>query len=205
MAPRVLPLPRQQSFSPPTVPNPFVHPGRLSASDKLRVRLRGGRERPPGPGRAAPGWDVQGERRARRPRARLSPGAALNQRSEPRSGPPWGCQRWAWRALVPSEPPWQGRARCERSVFENAAGTRGCGARPAQRRPCPAPPVPRARRAAEQPRLWFPSTAPGFAGNRLLVRTLPSPVRHSLLPDPIYRADTRGSYVNGQRCRGWSA
>ncbi|XP_015495227.1 lysophosphatidylcholine acyltransferase 2 isoform X1 [Parus major] len=37
MAPRVLPLPRQQSFSPPTVLNPFVHPGRLSAGNKLRV------------------------------------------------------------------------------------------------------------------------------------------------------------------------
>lgn len=41
MAQRVLPLPRQQSFCPPTVPNPFVHPGRLSARDKLRVRLAG--------------------------------------------------------------------------------------------------------------------------------------------------------------------
>ncbi|XP_066050676.1 lysophosphatidylcholine acyltransferase 2 [Chamaea fasciata] len=41
MAPRVLPLPRQQSFSPPTVPNPFVHPGRLSAGDKLRTVLQG--------------------------------------------------------------------------------------------------------------------------------------------------------------------
>uniref|UniRef100_A0A8C3RE18 Lysophosphatidylcholine acyltransferase 2 n=1 Tax=Cyanoderma ruficeps TaxID=181631 RepID=A0A8C3RE18_9PASS len=41
MAPRVLPLPRQQSFSPPTVLNPFVHPGRLSAGDKLRTVLQG--------------------------------------------------------------------------------------------------------------------------------------------------------------------
>lgn len=39
MAQRTLPLPRQQSFSPPVVPNPFVHPGRPSAGDKLRVRL----------------------------------------------------------------------------------------------------------------------------------------------------------------------
>ncbi|XP_041256866.1 lysophosphatidylcholine acyltransferase 2 isoform X2 [Onychostruthus taczanowskii] len=41
MAPRVLPLPRQQSFNPPTVLNPFVHPGRLSAGDKLRIALQG--------------------------------------------------------------------------------------------------------------------------------------------------------------------
>ncbi|XP_066183953.1 lysophosphatidylcholine acyltransferase 2 isoform X2 [Sylvia atricapilla] len=41
MAPRVLPLPRQQSFSPPPVPNPFVHPGRLGAGDKLRTVLQG--------------------------------------------------------------------------------------------------------------------------------------------------------------------
>ncbi|XP_064016473.1 lysophosphatidylcholine acyltransferase 2 [Pogoniulus pusillus] len=41
MAPRVLPLPRQQSFCPPTVPNPFVHPRRLSAGDKLRTVLQG--------------------------------------------------------------------------------------------------------------------------------------------------------------------
>ncbi|XP_051661840.1 lysophosphatidylcholine acyltransferase 2 [Manacus candei] len=41
MAPRVLPLPRQQSFGPPTVPNPFVHPGRLGAGDKLRSVLLG--------------------------------------------------------------------------------------------------------------------------------------------------------------------
>ncbi|XP_032557265.1 lysophosphatidylcholine acyltransferase 2 [Chiroxiphia lanceolata] len=41
MAPRVLPLPRQQSFGPPTVPNPFVHPGRLGAGDKLRSVLQG--------------------------------------------------------------------------------------------------------------------------------------------------------------------
>ncbi|XP_074769594.1 lysophosphatidylcholine acyltransferase 2 isoform X1 [Athene noctua] len=41
MAPRVLPLPRQQSFHPPTVPNPFVHPGRLGARDKLRTVLQG--------------------------------------------------------------------------------------------------------------------------------------------------------------------
>ncbi|XP_015495228.1 lysophosphatidylcholine acyltransferase 2 isoform X2 [Parus major] len=41
MAPRVLPLPRQQSFSPPTVLNPFVHPGRLSAGNKLRTALQG--------------------------------------------------------------------------------------------------------------------------------------------------------------------
>ncbi|XP_051485542.1 lysophosphatidylcholine acyltransferase 2 isoform X1 [Apus apus] len=41
MAPRVLPLPRQQSFCPPTVPNPFVHTGRLSAWDKLRTVLQG--------------------------------------------------------------------------------------------------------------------------------------------------------------------
>ncbi|XP_030811629.1 lysophosphatidylcholine acyltransferase 2 [Camarhynchus parvulus] len=41
MAPRVLPLPRQQSFSPPIVLNPFVHPGRLSAGDKLRTVLQG--------------------------------------------------------------------------------------------------------------------------------------------------------------------
>ncbi|XP_049660974.1 lysophosphatidylcholine acyltransferase 2 isoform X1 [Accipiter gentilis] len=41
MAQRVLPLPRQQSFCPPTVPNPFVHPGRLSARDKLRTILQG--------------------------------------------------------------------------------------------------------------------------------------------------------------------
>ncbi|XP_075290105.1 lysophosphatidylcholine acyltransferase 2 isoform X2 [Opisthocomus hoazin] len=41
MAQRVLPLPRQQSFCPPTVPNPFVHPGRLSAGDKLRTVLQG--------------------------------------------------------------------------------------------------------------------------------------------------------------------
>ncbi|XP_074957732.1 lysophosphatidylcholine acyltransferase 2 [Phalacrocorax aristotelis] len=41
MAPRVLPLPRQQSFCPPTVRNPFVHPGRLSAGDKLRTVLQG--------------------------------------------------------------------------------------------------------------------------------------------------------------------
>ncbi|KAM4767328.1 lysophosphatidylcholine acyltransferase 2 [Cyanocitta cristata] len=41
MAPRVLPLPRQHSFNPPTVPNPFVHPGRLSAGDKLRSVLQG--------------------------------------------------------------------------------------------------------------------------------------------------------------------
>lgn len=39
MAQRALPLPRQQSFSPPVVPNPFVHPGGPSAGDKLRVRL----------------------------------------------------------------------------------------------------------------------------------------------------------------------
>lgn len=38
MAPRVLPLPRQHSFCSPVVLNPFVHPGRLSAGDKLRVR-----------------------------------------------------------------------------------------------------------------------------------------------------------------------
>ncbi|XP_038004189.1 lysophosphatidylcholine acyltransferase 2 [Motacilla alba alba] len=41
MAPRVLPLPRQHSFNPPTVLNPFVHPGRLSAGDKLRTVLQG--------------------------------------------------------------------------------------------------------------------------------------------------------------------
>ncbi|NXP03536.1 PCAT2 acyltransferase, partial [Thinocorus orbignyianus] len=41
MAPRVLPLPRQQSFSPPPVPNPFVHPRRLSSGDKLRAVLQG--------------------------------------------------------------------------------------------------------------------------------------------------------------------
>uniref|UniRef100_A0A8B9QFR5 Lysophosphatidylcholine acyltransferase 2 n=1 Tax=Apteryx owenii TaxID=8824 RepID=A0A8B9QFR5_APTOW len=38
---RVLPLPRQQSFYPPTVRNPFVHPRRLSAGDKLRTVLLG--------------------------------------------------------------------------------------------------------------------------------------------------------------------
>ncbi|KAM7011088.1 lysophosphatidylcholine acyltransferase 2 [Passerculus sandwichensis] len=41
MAPRVLPLPRQQSFSPPIVLNPFVHPGSLSTGDKLRTVLQG--------------------------------------------------------------------------------------------------------------------------------------------------------------------
>ncbi|OXB64274.1 hypothetical protein ASZ78_002989 [Callipepla squamata] len=41
MARRTLPLPRQQSFSPPVVPNPFVHPGRPSAGDKLRLVLLG--------------------------------------------------------------------------------------------------------------------------------------------------------------------
>ncbi|KAM6117831.1 lysophosphatidylcholine acyltransferase 2 isoform 1-T1 [Pterocles gutturalis] len=41
MAPRVLPLPRQQSFSPPIVPNPFVHPRPLGAWDKLRTVLQG--------------------------------------------------------------------------------------------------------------------------------------------------------------------
>ncbi|XP_069724458.1 lysophosphatidylcholine acyltransferase 2-like isoform X1 [Phaenicophaeus curvirostris] len=41
MAPRVLPLPRQRSFCPPTVLNPFVHPRRLSAGDKLRAVLQG--------------------------------------------------------------------------------------------------------------------------------------------------------------------
>lgn len=41
MAQRTLPLPRQQSFSPPVVPNPFVYPGRLSAGDKLRLVLLG--------------------------------------------------------------------------------------------------------------------------------------------------------------------
>ncbi|KAM6409227.1 lysophosphatidylcholine acyltransferase 2 [Rhynochetos jubatus] len=41
MAPRVLPLPRQQSFCPPTVLNPFVHPRRLGAGDKLRTVLQG--------------------------------------------------------------------------------------------------------------------------------------------------------------------
>ncbi|XP_054245614.1 lysophosphatidylcholine acyltransferase 2 [Indicator indicator] len=41
MAPRVLPLPRQQSFCPPPIPNPFVHPRRLSAGDKLRTVLQG--------------------------------------------------------------------------------------------------------------------------------------------------------------------
>ncbi|XP_035399213.1 lysophosphatidylcholine acyltransferase 2 [Cygnus atratus] len=41
MAPRVLPLPRQHSFCSPVVPNPFVHPGRLSAGDKLRTILLG--------------------------------------------------------------------------------------------------------------------------------------------------------------------
>uniref|UniRef100_A0A8B9CYZ4 Lysophosphatidylcholine acyltransferase 2 n=1 Tax=Anser brachyrhynchus TaxID=132585 RepID=A0A8B9CYZ4_9AVES len=41
MAPRVLPLPRQHSFCSPVVPNPFVHPGRLSAGDKLRTVLLG--------------------------------------------------------------------------------------------------------------------------------------------------------------------
>ncbi|NWQ73545.1 PCAT2 acyltransferase, partial [Columbina picui] len=39
MAKRVLPLPRQRSFTAPIVPNPFVHPRPLSAGDKLRVRL----------------------------------------------------------------------------------------------------------------------------------------------------------------------
>ncbi|XP_052541906.1 lysophosphatidylcholine acyltransferase 2 isoform X2 [Tympanuchus pallidicinctus] len=41
MAQRALPLPRQQSFSPPVVPNPFVHPGGPSAGDKLRLVLLG--------------------------------------------------------------------------------------------------------------------------------------------------------------------
>ncbi|KAM8799258.1 lysophosphatidylcholine acyltransferase 2 [Eudromia elegans] len=41
MAPRVLPLPRQRSFLPPSVPNPFVHPRRLSAAEKLRTVLLG--------------------------------------------------------------------------------------------------------------------------------------------------------------------
>ncbi|NXC49329.1 PCAT2 acyltransferase, partial [Penelope pileata] len=41
MAQRTLPLPRQQSFCPPTVPNPFVHPCRLGAGDKLRLCLLG--------------------------------------------------------------------------------------------------------------------------------------------------------------------
>ncbi|NXA54377.1 PCAT2 acyltransferase, partial [Nothocercus julius] len=41
MAPRVLPLPRQRSFLPPSVRNPFVHPRRLSAADKLRTILLG--------------------------------------------------------------------------------------------------------------------------------------------------------------------
>ncbi|XP_032051503.1 lysophosphatidylcholine acyltransferase 2 [Aythya fuligula] len=41
MAPRVLPLPRQHSFCSPVVLNPFVHPGRLSAGDKLRTVLLG--------------------------------------------------------------------------------------------------------------------------------------------------------------------
>nr|XP_054496643.1 lysophosphatidylcholine acyltransferase 2 [Agelaius phoeniceus] len=41
MAPRVLPLPRQQSFNPPIVLNPFVHPGSLSTGDKLRIALQG--------------------------------------------------------------------------------------------------------------------------------------------------------------------
>ncbi|XP_042732870.1 lysophosphatidylcholine acyltransferase 2 isoform X1 [Lagopus leucura] len=41
MAQRALPLPRQQSFSPPVVPNPFVHPGGPSARDKLRLVLLG--------------------------------------------------------------------------------------------------------------------------------------------------------------------
>ncbi|NWX89777.1 PCAT2 acyltransferase, partial [Nothoprocta pentlandii] len=41
MAPRVLPLPRQRSFLPPSVRNPFAHPRRLSAADKLRTILLG--------------------------------------------------------------------------------------------------------------------------------------------------------------------
>ncbi|KAL9839599.1 lysophosphatidylcholine acyltransferase 2 [Geothlypis trichas] len=41
MAPRVLPLPRQQSFSPPIVLNPFVHSGSLGIGDKLRTVLQG--------------------------------------------------------------------------------------------------------------------------------------------------------------------
>ncbi|XP_071423595.1 lysophosphatidylcholine acyltransferase 2 [Pithys albifrons albifrons] len=41
MATRVLPLPRQQSFGPPTVPNPFIHPRRFGATDKLLTVLQG--------------------------------------------------------------------------------------------------------------------------------------------------------------------
>uniref|UniRef100_A0A674I2H7 Lysophosphatidylcholine acyltransferase 2 n=1 Tax=Terrapene triunguis TaxID=2587831 RepID=A0A674I2H7_9SAUR len=41
MAPRLLPLPRQQSLYPPSVRNPFVHEGRLSARDKARIVLLG--------------------------------------------------------------------------------------------------------------------------------------------------------------------
>ncbi|XP_064885354.1 lysophosphatidylcholine acyltransferase 2 [Columba livia] len=41
MAKRVLPLPRQRSFTAPIVPNPFVHPRPLSAGDKLRTVLQG--------------------------------------------------------------------------------------------------------------------------------------------------------------------
>ncbi|XP_077687315.1 lysophosphatidylcholine acyltransferase 2 isoform X1 [Eretmochelys imbricata] len=41
MAPRLFPLPRQQSLYPPSVRNPFVHEGRLSAQDKARTVLLG--------------------------------------------------------------------------------------------------------------------------------------------------------------------
>ncbi|XP_074864430.1 lysophosphatidylcholine acyltransferase 2 [Carettochelys insculpta] len=41
MAQRLFPLPRQQSFYPPSVRNPFVHEGRLRATDKARTVLFG--------------------------------------------------------------------------------------------------------------------------------------------------------------------
>ncbi|XP_030437257.1 lysophosphatidylcholine acyltransferase 2 isoform X1 [Gopherus evgoodei] len=41
MAQRLFPLPRQQSLYPPSVRNPFVHEGRLSARDKARTVLLG--------------------------------------------------------------------------------------------------------------------------------------------------------------------
>lgn len=111
MAPRVLPLPRQESFSPPTILNPFEHPGRLSAGDKLRVRLGGGRERLPRPGRAARGWDAHGSGR----RGTAAPGTAQPGRgSEPAlraaPGPPRGCQRCGLGALLACDPPLPGQS-----------------------------------------------------------------------------------------------
>lgn len=166
MAPRVLPLPRQQSFSPPIVLNPFVHSGSLGIGDKLRVRLgAGGRGRR---GRAAlPGLGCARQRGGHGTPGHGSAGAAPNQRSVPRRGLRRAVSAAGWGHRPLSSP----LARAERGVSDRglkvppAAGAAGPGlpstAR-AQRRPCPAPRPQRS--GVEQPRLWAHPQLPAVPG-----------------------------------------